>query len=114
MNQQTKQRIKEPTFISSFLPNKVHFQNPSADRGKHQATKPAPVFVANRLLAYGNPAGASEARCSAHSRKMLCKRTHSATMRSASTKLLIASLREERNDPALSPIKKKKRLTVRR
>jgi hypothetical protein len=27
-NQPTKQRINKPTFISSFLPNKVHFKNP--------------------------------------------------------------------------------------
>jgi hypothetical protein len=66
----------------------------------------APVFVADRLLAYGNPAGASEARRSAHSKKPLCKRTHSATMRSASTKLLIASLREEKHKIVLNTKKR--------
>jgi sRNA-binding protein len=60
----------------------------------HPIIKPAPVFSADRLLACGNPAGAFEARRLVHSRKQLCKRTHSAAMRSNFRQQLIASLRE--------------------
>jgi hypothetical protein len=65
--------------------------------------KPAPVFFANRLLAYGNPAGASEARRSVYSKKSLCKQTHHATMRShfhEATHHIVAlkqSINEQRN-----------------
>jgi hypothetical protein len=58
--------------------------------------KYTPVFSADRLPAFGSPAGASEARRSVRSKKPLCKLIHSAAMRSISGQPLIASLREEK------------------
>jgi hypothetical protein len=97
MIQQTKQRINEPTFISSFLPNKVYFKNSLLliEEGIMQQ-----IPRRSSLLAASLPMAIRLERPKPGARSI--RRSHCASgiimqpCEATSRKLIIASLREEK------------------